>query len=629
MPHGLDNPALVLALAMIFGVFAQGVARHARVPGIVVLLLTGVLLGPDVANLIRPGSMGIAMSGVVGFAVAIILFEGGLSLNIKHLRSQAKPIRRLVTIGAIITAVGGMLAAKIVMGWGWQISILFGTLVIVTGPTVITPLLRRIKVKDHLEVILEAEGIFIDGVGATIAVVALEVVLAPSGAVWTGISGVIGRIAIGSGIGLGGGVVLVLLLRWRRVVPEGLENILGMAAAVALFEGSNAFVAESGIIAVIVAGMIVGNTRSHAFEDLKDFQEQLTTLLIATLFVLLAADVRMADVQALGGRGVITVLLLMFLVRPATVFGSMHGTSLSRNDKLFISWLGPRGIVAAAVASLFATDLLLHGAAGGREMRALVFLVIAMTVTIQGLSGGLVAGLLKVKRPSDDGYLILGANELAMALGDALRSHGQKVIFIDSNPEHCAMVEHAGFEAFCGNGLEEKTLGHAHAASRIACLGMTPREQANYLFAQKVRKWYRGPGLYVALETEASGVTEGMVRAADFNVLFGAECQLDNWVHRMHMGEAVVRRWRLSSMEMLSDTDVRRSPNQWALPMVVFRNGRAILVDQRYEAKLEDVLVAAVIDERRPVIEQWFDDNGWTLEADNPRPRAQRRARDS
>jgi NhaP-type Na+/H+ or K+/H+ antiporter len=347
----LDDGPLTLSLAMLTGVLSQVIGRHIRIPGIVLLLVAGVLLGPDGANLIRPEAMGRGLSAVVGFAVAIILFEGGFSLQLGVLRSHALPIRRLVTLGAVVTATLTAIAAKLFMGWDWRLAILFGTLVIVTGPTVVTPLLRRLRVSPRLTSILIAEGILIDAVGATIAVVALEVALAPTrGAAAAGVLSIATRLGAGAAIGLAGGFVLAGLHRVRRLVPHGLENVLVIAAVVVTFHLGNAVVHESGITAAIVLGLVVGNSRLRVEREVAHFNEQLTSLFVATLFVLLAADVRLDDVRALGVPGVAVAGAIIFVVRPANVFSSTYGAGLSVREQLYLSWIAPRGIVAAAVA---------------------------------------------------------------------------------------------------------------------------------------------------------------------------------------------------------------------------------------------------------------------------------------
>jgi NhaP-type Na+/H+ or K+/H+ antiporter len=252
------NSALLIALALAAGMVAQALARHLRIPGIVLLLAAGVLLGPDGLRIIHPEVLGHGLQDLIGFSVAVILFEGGLNLEWRRIRRQARAIRRLLSLGALVTAVGGALAVRLALDWAWPMAVLFGTLVIVTGPTVITPLLRRIKVRRDLETILETEGVIVDAIGAVVAIVTLEVVLGASGeSLALGFLHLPSRLVFGIVFGLAGGILLAALLRWRRVVPEGLENIFTLSLALAIFQLSNALMEETGIVSVIVAGMVV------------------------------------------------------------------------------------------------------------------------------------------------------------------------------------------------------------------------------------------------------------------------------------------------------------------------------------------------------------------------------------
>jgi len=285
----LSNPALIIALALIAGLVAQTIARHLRIPGIIALLVAGALLGPDGLNIIRPEVLGPALSALVGYAVAVILFEGGMNLNIKRLRRESGTIQRLVTLGALITMLGGTLSARYILGWPWKLSVLFGALVIVTGPTVISPIVRRIKLNRNLHTILEGEGVLIDPIGAIVAVVALEIVLYPSASHFiAGLAGILLKLTLGAVLGVIGGYLMALLLRRHSLIPEGLENVFTLAFVLALFHISNALEAESGIASVTAAGLVIGNVHTRALSDLKEFKEGLTVMLIGLLFVLLA-----------------------------------------------------------------------------------------------------------------------------------------------------------------------------------------------------------------------------------------------------------------------------------------------------------------------------------------------------
>jgi NhaP-type Na+/H+ or K+/H+ antiporter len=612
MSNALDSPALVASLAMVVGIYAQVVARHTNIPGIVLLLAAGVLLGPDIANFIRPQALGRGLEGIVGFAVAVILFEGGLNLRWHVLRRQQTPIQRLVLAGSIITALGAALFAHLLLAWDWRLSFLFGTLVIVTGPTVITPILRRIHARHSVETILEAEGIFIDAVGATIAVVALEVLLAPPHArLGTAMVGILTRFGVGTLSGVVGGGAFALLMRFRKALPEGLANVAALASAIAIFETSNAIVPESGITAVILAGMVVGHAQGHDIGDLRDFKEQLTVLLVATLFVLLTADVRIRDVLALGMPGLLTVLALILVVRPINVFVSTLRTDLDLREKAFLSWLAPRGIVAAAVSSLFAARMADAGIAGGVAMRALVFLVIATTVVLQGMSAGLIASLLGLRLPREVGFVILGADEMARHLGTALAAGGEEVVFIDTNADFVRAAQEEGFKVVFGDGLDERALVKARIETRRACIGATSNESVNFLFAKNVHARAKSVEVYVAIERTEAGVSADMVKQTRSHVLFAGANELDEWRANAAKKRLVFQSWQAEDLPT-NAASLDDLPASSALPLTVTRAKIVAPAERPYLAQKHDVVQFALIIDNAAEMESWLSRHGWT-----------------
>ena len=402
----MHNPALTIGLAMVLGMLAQVGSKHLRLPGIVLLLLSGILFGPDGLNWIDPTSIGPGLHILVGFAVAIILFEGGMNLRISRILRERRAIRGLIIKGAIVTLIGGTFITIVVLGWDFRTSILFGTLIVVTGPTVITPLLKRIRVHHGVSTILEAEGILLDAIGAIVAVVALEIAISPSGLSFlTGLYHIVSRLGVGAILGISGGYLLTVLFRFRDLIPDGLENVFILSWVIALFQVSNTISPESGIAAVTIAGMTIGNSKTYIQQDLLEFKEQLTILMIGKLFILLSADVRLQQIIYLGMAGDLTVFMLIFLIRPLSVFIGTENSGLDLKQKLLLSWIAPRGIVAAAVASLFVYELEMHGF-DGTQLRALVFLLIIITVLLAGLTGGFIAGKLDLKRKSQSGWII-------------------------------------------------------------------------------------------------------------------------------------------------------------------------------------------------------------------------------
>jgi NhaP-type Na+/H+ or K+/H+ antiporter len=613
-----QDPALTVALALGAGMIAQTLARHLRIPGIVLLLAMGVLLGPDVLGFVRPGTLGPYLRTLVGFAVAVILFDGGMNLNLHHLRQQARSIQQISTLGALVTATGAALAAHWILGWDWVAAILFGSLVMVTGPTVITPLLRRIKVQPRVATVLEAEGVFVDAIGAIVAVVALEVAISPAGSLPHGAWDAASRIGFGAILGILGGLGLSALLRREDLIPSGLESVFTLAAVVTLFQVSNAVMPESGIVTVVMAGLVVGNTDAHVVSELREFKEQLTVLLVGLLFVLLAADVRIAQVTSLGWAGLWTVLALMLVVRPLNVLAGTFGTDLTWRERAFIAWLAPRGIVAAAVSSLFAQTLTDEGMEGGPELRALVFLVIAVTVVVQGISGGFVAGWLGVRRPSNIGYAILGANGLGRAMAGALRDAGEEVILIDSNPDACHATEEEGFKVIHGSGIEERGQLQAELDARAGCLGLTTNEEVNLLFARRARKDFRTPRVWVALRSAHVGIDEETVLRLGGHVLFGRARRIPVWINRLERGAASVERWRRGGPGGGAARELED-----ALPLVVRRGKRVFPVDEEAAFKEGDELYVVVAAEARGQVHARLRAGGWIpagIPASEPAP---------
>lgn len=623
--NALADPALTLALAMAAGMTAQVVARHLRIPGIVLLLAAGMLLGPDVAGVVRPATLGPALQILVGFAVAVILFEGGMNLNLRRLRREGRSIRQLVTLGALVTAAGGALAARLILGWDWRLSLLFGTLVIVTGPTVITPLLRRLRLKRSVATVLEAEGVLIDAIGAILAVATLEILLHPAReGVITGTQDLLARFGIGVALGVAGGLVIAFLLRFQRLVPERLDNVLTLTLVLVLFQISNALSSESGIVTVTLAGMVVGNSKTRPLEDLKEFKEQLTVMLIGMLFVLLAADVRIEEVRSLGLAGALTVLALMLVVRPLNVLAGTWGTDLRPREKAFLAWLAPRGIVAAAVSSLFAQELEAAGVDGGAELRALVFLVIASTVLVQGLTGGWVAQWLGVRRPTNFGFLIVGANPLGLALGEVFRRAGQETVFIDSNPDNSRAAQEAGFRVLFGNALSESLLLRAEIDSRAGCLAVLANDEVNLLFAGKARNVYKVGQMWVALRIGHDMVTKEMVEEIGAKVLFAQPRNLDLWMVRLERGVGEVQVWtrdRPGDQTAIEEIGNPPDPDSVLVPLAVVRGRYVLPFVADLSFKKGDELHLIINRDRRDEAEAWLHQMGWSPAAEpNPEP---------
>jgi NhaP-type Na+/H+ or K+/H+ antiporter len=606
----MDNPALTLGLAMALGMLSQVIARKFRLPGIVVLLAAGVLFGPDGFNWILPESLGSALHIIVGFAVAVILFEGGMNLRISRIKREESVIRGLITIGALITLVGGTLSTLLFLGWDFRTSILFGTLIIVTGPTVISPLLKRVRIHHGVSTVLEAEGILLDAIGAIVAVVALEIALSPSGlSLIKGVFHIISRLAVGTILGIIGGGLLTLLFRIRRLVPEGLENVFILSWVFALFQIANTVSPESGIAAVTVAGMTLGNSNTYIQRELLEFKEQLTVLMIGMLFILLAADVRITDIQMLGMKGVFTVLFLMIVIRPLSVFASTVNTDLDTRHKLLLSWIAPRGIVAAAVASLFAFEMNQHGY-DGTQLRALVFLLITMTVLSAGLTGGWVSSLLDLRRKSESGWIILGAHEVARLLARLLKQGGNEVICIDEDPNACRLAENEGIKVFYGNALGDRTLQRAEPDIRKGIIALSGNEEVNFIFSQRAKHLGKGMIILTGIKQKDKGITSKMVLDSGGRIPFGRPVDIDLWSSWIRKGDT-----KYSSYEMGENFNFELSDPAMVgliLPIVSGRLGSLIPVDDHLKIKKGDFVTFLINTKKEDEANTWLKLNGFS-----------------
>jgi hypothetical protein len=403
-------------------------------------------------------------------------------------------------------------------------------------------------------------------------------------------------------------VLIALLLRRRHVIPEGLENVLSLTLAILVYQASEAIIGESGVVAVTAAGFLVGHQETHALDDLKEFKEQLTLMLIGLLFVLLAADTRLAEVEALGWPGIYTVLALMLVVRPLNVVAGTWGSGLAVREKAFLAWLAPRGIVAAAISSLFAQTLDAAGIPGGGDLRALVFLVIAITVTVQGLTGGLVARALGVSRRARQGYVILGANDLARVMAHGLVGAGQEVVLLDSNPDACRAAQGEGLRVLHGSGLSESVLLRAGLDGRSGALAITPNDEANLIFARSARQGFKVESVWVGLRRGHLSVSEEMVHKIGARVLFGRRRHTDLWTLRLERGLATQECWQLEQQPQEGPA----LDEELALLPILLRRGSGVSpIDDRTRYKAGDVVELLIFEEKRAATLEWLAGKGW------------------
>lgn len=490
-----------LASIMVVGILAQWIAWRVHLPSILLLLLGGFMLGPVTGAVHIDEMFGGVLMPIVSASVAIILFEGGLNLHIKELRSVGSAVRNLVTIGIAVTWAAAAFGAYFILGFSFQIALLVSAILVVTGPTVIMPLLHHIRPHGQSGPLLKWEGILNDAVGAVLAVLVLESIVAghlDEAAIFI-VFGVLKTIVIGVGLGACAAAILIWPLR-KHWVPDRLHTAVTIAIVLASFATANEIQHESGLLTVTVMGIIVANQRWVFVRHLVEFKENLTVLLLSFIFVALAARLTLEQLSELTVGSFLFVAFLVIVVRPLSVALSTWRTSLPMPDRAFLACMAPRGVVAAAVASVFAERLQAEGIDGAEKIVPAVFLVITATVAVYGLSARPLAFRLKLAVPDPQGVVIAGAHKLARLIGQELKEAGFAVLLVDRNWGNISAARMDGIEAHYGDTLSEDTLEELNLTNKGKFLALTPNDRINTLASLHFQDVFESNEIY-QLET--------------------------------------------------------------------------------------------------------------------------------
>ena len=481
MEHG-SVEVLVALFASVFVVssLCQWVAWRVKLPAIIFLLLAGLIAGP-MLQLVSPDEiLGPLLFPFVSLSVAVILFEGSLTLKYRELGGMQKVVRNMVSIGTLITWVVTTLLTRYILALSWELSLLFGAIAVVTGPTVIGPMLRTVRPTQAVSNILRWEGIVIDPIGASLAVLVYEFIVAGGGQQALGHTlltfGII--VLVGFVIGILGGYGFGLVLRYH-LLPEYLHNVTALALVFGTFAASNLIQAESGLVTVTVMGIWLTNMPHVDMEEILDFKESLSILLISLLFIILASRLDFADFTALGWKALLILLGIQFLARPLSVMAATVGSNLSWPERHLLAWIAPRGIVAAAVSALFAMQLEQAGFADASKIVPLTFMVIIGTVLLQSATARPIALWLGVAEPEPRGCLIVGANPVARTIAMALKNAGFRVKLADSSWEYTSKARMEGLSTYFGNPISEHSDRHLDMVGLGRMLALSPHEELN------------------------------------------------------------------------------------------------------------------------------------------------------
>ncbi len=481
--------ALSLSLILIVGVACQWIAWRVKLPAIIFLLACGALAGPVLGLLDPDLLLGDLLFPFVSLSVAIILFEGSMTLRFRDIPGLERVIRNMITLGVLLSWVITAVATRLIMDFSWHVALLFGAIMVVTGPTVIKPLLRSVRPKGSVANILQWESILIDAIGATLAVLVYQFIVAGGlghGGVIAGLL-VFGKILlIGMLLGAGSGQILGILLR-RHWIPKYLHNVAALSLVCCMFALSDLLQDESGLLTVTVMGVWLANMKGVELDEIFDFKESLSILLLSMLFILLVARMDLREFLNIGWPALGILAVIQFLVRPLSVQICALGSKLSMPERHLLAWIAPRGIVAAAISALFAIKLEALGYQEASHMVPLTFMVIIGTVLLQSMTARPIATWLRLSEPEANGFLIYGANTVARAFAEALVRNGVKVQLADQNWSHVKQAKLKGLPVYWGNPVSEHAERHLDLVGIGHLLAMTPHNELNALAAQYYR----------------------------------------------------------------------------------------------------------------------------------------------
>lgn len=490
---------ITLNFILVGGIICQLIAWHLRLPAILFLLLMGFIAGP-VTGFFQPDEFfGDLLFPVVSLGVAVILFEGALTLRFEEIKNKSSVIWRLCSVGALVTMIVGSYAAHHFAGVDLKIALLFGAIVTVTGPTVIMPILRSVRPRPAVANVLRWEGIIIDPIGAILAVLVFEYIVSKNGTeVWT----TLGMLILSGGImGAIFAGFLAFILR-HRFLPDFLTKITILAYVIGTYTMCDLVQPESGLLAVTIMGIVLANTKGIYLEEILDFKESLSILIISGLFIMLSARMNLDTLLQAGWTSIFVLLALMFVARPIGVLLSTIGSPLTWRERALISWISPRGIIAAAIAPLFVLKLEMKGIPNADMLSSLVFVVIVGTVVFQSLTSTFIARLLKVAEPEPKGVLIIGAGTLARAIAHALQKNGFNTLLADTNWDHVRTARMEGLKTFFGNVVSE----HADRAMDLMGIGkllaISKRPTVNALACMRYRRDFGAQNVFIIKTAE-------------------------------------------------------------------------------------------------------------------------------
>ncbi|MFD1632758.1 cation:proton antiporter [Haloplanus ruber] len=599
MAAGGGNLITLVAALIGVGVVAQILSDRFRVPSVVFLLASGVILGPEVLGVVGPDSFGNALSAIVGLSVAIIVFEGAFHLRVGRLREAPAATFKLVTLGAAIALIGTTVVVHYALGTGWMVAALIGALLVATGPTVIAPILEVVPVRNRVGTALETEGIVNDVTAAILAVVIFEAIIQDVRAPGELLVLFTQRLGSGIAVGLAVAAVVFYALRYVNLSPGNAPQnarLLVLGGALVAYGAAEVVATEAGIAAVATAGILLGNTDVPYEDEITDFKGDVTLIVLSFVFITLAALLQVEYLLALGVGGLLVAALVAVIIRPLLVFISTAGDRFTRGERLFMSFVGPRGIIPASVATLFAVEFRAQGmVAEANVLVGTVFLVIFLTVALEAGFARQIAEFLDVIPMR---VIIIGAGNVGRTLARRLEDRGENVVLIEQDVNNVEQARNDGLTVHHGDGTDTEVLRSAGAENAKIVAATTGDDDVNLLVAQLADSKF-SPGTILArvnnpdnvdafedLGVRAISATEATAMAFDDYI---ERPSLVNWTSEIgHEGE--VQEIEVTADDLVGKTISEIGPQLPArcLIALITRDGKSIVPDGDCQLKRGD-----------------------------------------
>jgi len=593
-----STPTAAFIIAVLVAVSAQIIATRLKFPPIIIWLVAGMSLGTFGLDIIQAELLEGAIHTIIELGLAVILFEGGLNLNLKSLKEHGWTVGRLVILGPLLTMLFGGAAVHYLIGLDLPISFLFGALIAVGGPTVITPIVRQVRLDREVSHILTSEAMLVDVVGAILAIVMLQIVLAPEVDTWLSFQEILTKFAVGAFVGVLGGWVLGWAL--KRNLAEGIElrTVLSLASAWGIFLFADQVSSQAGLLAVLVAGITLQRMAVPDIQSLKHFKGSLSMLLISILFVLLAANLNLYVMENWLWQGLLIFVFLALFVRPLAVWASAVGGQLNTGQMLFLAAMAPRGVVAAGITSLFSLILWDANVPHSQTLLALVYIIIIISVFFYSLIARPMSRWMDVKGTDDRSVLIVGGGQVGAELGRLL-SEDREVRFIDLNGQVVSNLKHAGFTAVQGNALDPLYMEVVHAEEIDTVIAMTGSSDHNLHIARLVQEKFHAAEVYITLQEGDEKKHSSLIHQLQVKRLFAKPYTFSYWHDQATRKRLIFETQVIEERSDLIGHKMHelRIPHG-VQPLAVIRNGQSQIIHDNLELELGDEIYVLLRPER-------------------------------